>query len=301
MVPTLATGLLLTETVVQVTAAYGQSAFLTADGLLFVCGNGEAGQPAGCTCVRNAEGGAVPTLVLGGLQGRKVLQVAAGTSDTVCVTQDGAVFAFGYGCDGQLGTGDTEGRMVPTRMKGWMQKKSVVQVAAGDGLTMCVTQDGRVFACGANYVGQLGVGGTACSASRELEVSANVSYRAAARQNSSPSCSERFSRCLWHSRWLVNYMGIQRQRSAGCRRHRRQTGANAGHRPAGQTSRVRRSREHHTICSTTEGAVFTWGSHDCGKLGLGNVGSLVAADKLVPPDRGEGYIAKESCGASCSW
>jgi len=44
-----------------------------------------------------------------------VLQAAIGTRHTVCVTQDGAVFAFGYGCNGQLGTGDTEGRISPMR------------------------------------------------------------------------------------------------------------------------------------------------------------------------------------------
>ena len=72
VVPTLVTGLLKTKTVVQVTAGFLFSAYLTADGLVFVCGENEAGQLG----VGDREGRVVPTLVQGELEGRKVLQVA---------------------------------------------------------------------------------------------------------------------------------------------------------------------------------------------------------------------------------
>ena len=46
VVPTLVIGLLKTKTVVQVTAGKVHTACLTADGLVFVCGDGA--RPAGC-------------------------------------------------------------------------------------------------------------------------------------------------------------------------------------------------------------------------------------------------------------
>merc|ERR1712086_1207421 len=78
----------------------------------------------------------------------------------MCVTEDGAVFAFGYNCDAQLGVGDTQERNVPTLLRGELENKLVMQVSAGSGYTVFVTKDGLVYACGHNGVGQLGVGGT---------------------------------------------------------------------------------------------------------------------------------------------
>ena len=156
VVLTLVTGLLQTKTVVQVAAGNDHTLCLTAEGLVFVCGSGAHGQlGVGGTEIR-----AVPTLIRGKLQGKKVLQVAAGFNYTMCVTEDGSVFAFGFNGVGQLGVGDTEKRPVPTLLRGELENKSVLQVTASGGHTMFVTADGLVFACGANSKGQLGVGDT---------------------------------------------------------------------------------------------------------------------------------------------
>ena len=82
VVPTLITGLLKTKTVVQVAAGCGHTACLTADGFVYVCGYGVGGQLG----VGDTENRVVPTLARGELEGRKVLQVAAGTAHTLCVT-----------------------------------------------------------------------------------------------------------------------------------------------------------------------------------------------------------------------
>ena len=68
----------------------------------------------------------------------------------MCATEDGAVFTFGSNEEGQLGVGDSlrGGRLVPTLLRGELENKSVVQVAAGYSHTICVTKDGLVFACG---------------------------------------------------------------------------------------------------------------------------------------------------------
>ncbi len=50
---------------------------------------------------------------------------------------------------GCLGLGDTEGRLLPARVRGDLEGREVVQVACGWNLTVAVTADGRVFQMGA--------------------------------------------------------------------------------------------------------------------------------------------------------
>ena len=160
-VPTLVTRLLKTKAVVQVAAGYAHSACLTADGLVFVCGCGDNGQLGVGDIEGDIEGRVVPTLVRGELQGKKVLQVAGGGTHTMCVTNEGAVFAFGSSCYGQLGVGDDQARrLVPTLLRRGLENKLVLQVAAGGYHTIFVTADGLVYARGRSSSGQLGVGDT---------------------------------------------------------------------------------------------------------------------------------------------
>ena len=103
----------------------------------------------------------VPTLMQGELEGRQVLQVVAGYRH-LCVTNDGSVFAFRYNELSQLGVGETEDRLVPTQLRGELENKLVLQVAAGGHLTIFVVAAARrlVFECGVNNKGQLSVGDT---------------------------------------------------------------------------------------------------------------------------------------------
>ena len=139
VVPTLVTGLLKTKTVVQVAAGYRHSACLTADGLVYVCGKGDQGRLG----VGDTEDKHAPTLVTG-LQGKRVVHVAAGEYHTICSTSDGSVFTWGAGDVGQLGLGDESDVLQPTLVRGELQGKQVVQVAAGDYHSACVIGDGSV-------------------------------------------------------------------------------------------------------------------------------------------------------------
>ena len=144
----------------------------------------------------------VPTLVRGELEGRKVLHVAAGSDHTMCVTQDGLVFAVGHNAEGQLGVGDTEDRLVPTLLRGELANKPVLQVAAGTKHTMFVTADGLVFACAwGQPLRSAGCGG------RRKQAGTNTGCWAAARQSSNVCCSRWLPHTVHHSRWLAICMG----------------------------------------------------------------------------------------------
>ena len=268
-VPTLITGLLKTKTVVQVTAGYFHTACLTADGLVFACGNGDVGQLG----IGDTESRVVPTLVRGELQGRKVLQVAAGASHTVCVTEDGAVMSFGYNMNGQLGLGDTENRLVPTLLRGELENKPVIQVTAGSVHTVFVTEDGLVFACGANFMEQLGLGDTEGRLVPTL-ITGQLQSRAVVYA----AAGGRHTLCITADGSLFSWGGNDSgQLGVGDPENKHAPtlvtqlqGKRVVHVAAG---------EMHTICSTADGSVFTWGAGHSGKLGLGDGEE---SDKLLP-------------------
>ena len=233
-----------------------------------MCGNGGHGQLGG----GDTEGSVVPTLVRGGLQGRKVLQVAAGAGHTVCVTVEGAVFAFGCNSFGQLGFGDTDGRNVPTLLRGELENKSVMQVAAGYGHTVFVTKDGLVFACGCNDGGQLGVGDTDSRLVPTLvtgQLQGKTALYVAAGSNHTLCITADGSLFSWGGNDSSQLgVGDTEDRHAPTRVTNLQ-GKRVVHVAAGEV---------HTICSTENGSVFTWGRGDNGKLGLGDDES----DRLLP-------------------
>ena len=83
-------------------------------------------------------------------------QLAEGELHTNCTTTEGSVFTWGLGDNGKLGLGDDESaRLLPTLVRGELQGKQVMQVAAGDRHSGCVTKDNLVYMWGHNDEGQL--------------------------------------------------------------------------------------------------------------------------------------------------
>ena len=70
------------------------------------------------------------------------------------------MFACGMNACGQLGLGDTTDRNTFTAVPALPDGKVAKQVIAGGCHTMILAEDGRVFVCGNNYYGQLGLGNT---------------------------------------------------------------------------------------------------------------------------------------------
>ena len=84
------------------------------------------------------------------------MAAAAGGYHSAAVGEDGALFVWGSGEYGQLGTGDTVRRLAPTRVAGL--PAPVRQVAAGHFHTGMVTEAGDLLMCGVWEYGQLGLG-----------------------------------------------------------------------------------------------------------------------------------------------
>ena len=198
-------------------------------------------------------------------------RVAAGAFHTMCVTGDGAVFAFGSSSYGQLGFGDTETRNVPTLLRGELENKSVMQVAAA-GHSVFVTKDGLVYACGLNDEGQLGVGDT----DRRL-VPTLVPGQLQGKTAVYVAAGDEHTLCITADGSLFSWVSNHKGQLGVADTEERHVptlvtglqGKRVVHVAAGA---------HHTICSTTDGCVFTWGAGDEGKLGPGDD----EADRLLP-------------------
>ena len=86
--------------------------------------------------------------------------MSAGENFTVCCSRQGGVFSWGEGGSGQLGTGRKTKAMVPGEVLAACPKTGgkFVEVSAGWGHALALTEKGDVWAWGLNTYGQLGLG-----------------------------------------------------------------------------------------------------------------------------------------------
>ncbi|MFO1438344.1 MAG: choice-of-anchor D domain-containing protein [Verrucomicrobiaceae bacterium] len=118
-------------------------------------GNGEVGAGPG----PNVN---VPTKVTtsGVLDGKVVIDVAAGAEHSMALTTDGKVYCWGYNGVGALGDGTFTSSDVPVAVdtSGALAGKRVVAIGASDYQGYAMTEDHLVFAWGRNVKGELGIG-----------------------------------------------------------------------------------------------------------------------------------------------
>ncbi|KAK7861893.1 hypothetical protein R5R35_010793 [Gryllus longicercus] len=91
--------------------------------------------------------------------GIRVRLVSTGctSSHSIIVTEEGKAFALGRNEKGQLGVGDQNRRDVPTVIEA-LESKNIVGAGCGRNHTLILSDDGTVYACGENKMGQCGIG-----------------------------------------------------------------------------------------------------------------------------------------------
>lgn len=99
------------------------------------------------------------------------VDVAAGSNHSLVAKSDGTVWGWGYNSYGQLGTGDTSSRSVPSQVQ---YLSNVSRVAAGCSFSLALKNDGTVWSWGSNGDGQLGYSGGSKSAPLQITGLTNV-------------------------------------------------------------------------------------------------------------------------------
>ena len=94
---------------------------------------------------------------------RGYVQLALGDFHSCALRHNGQVWCWGSNTSGQLGTGDTENRLVPARVASpapGFRRNNIIRIAAGGTNTCALNDAGRAFCWGQNAFGQVGDGTT---------------------------------------------------------------------------------------------------------------------------------------------
>ncbi|XP_037533816.1 RCC1 and BTB domain-containing protein 2 [Nematolebias whitei] len=153
LTPALVSTNLLNKRVTEVACGSHHTIALTSDGEVYAWGYNNSGQ-VGSGSTANQP---TPRRVSSCLQSKVVINIACGQLCSMAVLDNGEIYGWGYNCNGQLGLGNNGNQQTPCRIAA-LQGVNIVQVACGYAHTLALTDEGFVYAWGANSYGQLGTG-----------------------------------------------------------------------------------------------------------------------------------------------
>uniref|UniRef100_A0A8C2HGE6 Regulator of chromosome condensation (RCC1) and BTB (POZ) domain containing protein 1 n=1 Tax=Cyprinus carpio TaxID=7962 RepID=A0A8C2HGE6_CYPCA len=152
--PILVTTNLQNKKVTEVACGSHHSLALTHEGEVFAWGYNNCGQ-VGSGSTANQP---TPRKVSNCLQNKVMVSIACGQTSSMAVADNGEVYGWGYNGNGQLGLGNNGNQLTPSRLIGLQGLFTVSQIASGYAHSLALTDEGLLYAWGANTYGQLGTG-----------------------------------------------------------------------------------------------------------------------------------------------
>ena len=141
--------------IASVSCGYYHTAAVTADGAVMCWGKGSSGQLG----LGDATSSIIPRTITS-LHDHKIRDVSCGMAHTLALSEEGVVFAWGSGSDGQLGVGprpDGEADAFEPLLVQGLAEKCIGLIATGSRHSLCISSDdARLFAWGNNGDGRLG-------------------------------------------------------------------------------------------------------------------------------------------------
>ncbi|KAJ7948629.1 Regulator of chromosome condensation (RCC1) family protein [Quillaja saponaria] len=139
----------------QVAAGLNFTVFLTRQGQVYTCGTNTHGQLGH----GDSQDRPTPRIVELHEEVGSVVQIAAGPSYVLALTDNGAVYSFGSGANFCLGHGEQHNEFQPRVIQTFRRKGiHVVRVSAGDEHAVALDSYGFVYTWGKGYCGALGHG-----------------------------------------------------------------------------------------------------------------------------------------------
>ena len=207
------------------------------------------------------------------LKGKKIVDISAGDGHTVALDEEGKVYTWGKNNFGQLGDGTATNSSLPiciSDKENELKGKRIVDISAGDGHTVALDEEGKVYTWGKNNFGQLGDGTATnsslpiCISDKENELKGKRIVDISAGYRHTVAIDEEGKVYTWGA----NYSG---QLGDGTLDYSAEPIciSNKENELKGKKIINISAGEDHTVALDEEGKVCTWGNNEVGQLGDG--------------------------------
>lgn len=145
----------------KVIRAHNSVWVLFVNGMVYSCGINTYGQLGHGDAAQRTIFTRIEYFATNGIEVADIFVCASryGSQDSVYFkATNGAVYSCGYNANGQLGVGDQLVKYLPTLISGSFE--NVIEIVGGGNSAFLLAGSGKVYACGFNGYGQLGVGDT---------------------------------------------------------------------------------------------------------------------------------------------
>ncbi|KAL6079784.1 hypothetical protein STEG23_023425 [Scotinomys teguina] len=212
---------------------------------------------------------------IGALADQHIIHVACGESHSLALSDQGQLFSWGAGSDGQLGLMTTEDSVAVPRLIQKLNQQTILQVSCGNWHCLALAADGQFFTWGKNSHGQLGLGKefpsqTSPQRVRSLEGIPLAQVAAGGAHSFALSLS---GAVFGWGRNNAGQLGLsdEKDRESPC------------HVKLLRTQKVVyiSCGEEHTAVLTKSGGVFTFGAGSCGQLGHNSMNDEVNPRRVL--------------------
>jgi len=286
-------GALENKTVTQIAAGGQHTCAVVSDATVACWGNGGNGQLG----TGDNNDSLIPVVATGGaLENKTVTQITTGGAHTCALISDGTVTCWGYGGDGQLGTGDNNDSNIPVAVTGGaLTGEAVTQITAGGYHTCALISDGTVTCWGYGYYGQLGTGdnnnsnipvavtGGALENKTVTQIATGSDHTCALISNGTVTC------------WGYGGTG---QLGTGETNNSNIPVAVTGGALENKTVTQIETGAYHTCALVSDGTVTCWGTNSIGQLGTGDTNNSYVPVAIVLPAQAVNTVRPSISGAA---